>query len=343
LQREIVNFDFSPAWIKIQLLVNGFISMLPNLLLALVVFTISCLIARWAKSLIVEFYHRRGRHENLGLVMGRVTQAALILINLLIALSIILPTFNASDLIQVLGISGVAIGFAFRDILQNFLAGILILLAQPFRIGEEIKVGGFEGVVQEIQARATLLRTWDGYLVVIPNACIYTEKLTILNAFDARRTSIDLGIGFRDDIDEARRLIVEALRSVDGVLTEPAPSAICTGLGANSVTVQARWWTDSKRADDVAVKDHVIPAIMERLFEHGIEIAYPTHQVLFHDQTEEVDGDRRRQRAGWPAGKGDVPRPRRISDALSRLAETTGQGNGDGRASASSVAAKKRE
>jgi small-conductance mechanosensitive channel len=275
--------------------------------------------------------------------MGRVTQAALILINLLIALSIVLPTFNASDLIQVLGISGVAIGFAFRDILQNFLAGILILLAQPFRIGEEIKVGGFEGVVQEIQARATLLRTWDGYLVVIPNACIYTEKMTILNAFDARRTSIDFGIGFRDDLDEARRLIVEALRSVDGVLAEPAPAAICTGLGVNSVTVEARWWTDSKRADDAAVKDRAIPAITGRLFEHGIEIAYPTHQVLFHDQTEEVDGDRQRQRAGWPAGKGDVPRPRRISDALSHLAETTRQGNGDGKASASSVTAKKRD
>ena len=155
--------------------------------------------------------------------------------------------------------------------------------------------------------------------------------MTFFNAYEARRTSIDLGIGFRDDLDETRRLIVEALRSVDGIPTEPAPSAIRTGLGANSVTVQARWWTDSKRADDVAVKDRVIPAVMGRLFEHGIEIAYPTHQVLFHGQTEEVDGDRQRQRAGWPAGRGDVPRPRRISDALSRLAETTGQGNGNGR------------
>jgi small-conductance mechanosensitive channel len=338
-----MNFDFSPAWTKIQLLVNGFISMMPNLMLALVVFTISCLVARWAKSLIVGFYHRRGRHENLGLVLGRVTQAALILINLMIALSIVLPSFNARDLIQVLGISGVAVGFAFRDILQNFLAGILILLAQPFRIGEEIKVGGFEGVVHEIQARATLLRTWDGFLVVIPNACIYTEKLTILNAFDARRTTIDFGIGFRDNLDEARRLIIEALRSVDGVLQEPAPSAMCTGLGANSVTVQARWWTDSKHADDVAVRDRVIPAVMQRFFENGIEIAYPTHQVLFHDQTEEVDGDRRRQRAGWPAGKGDVPRPRRISDALSHLAATSGQANGNGSSSASTANGRREE
>jgi small conductance mechanosensitive channel len=325
-----MNFDVSPAWAKIQGIVNGAASMLPNVVLALVLFTISCLLARWSKSLIVGFYRRRGRHQNLGVLLGRVVQAGLILINLMIAFSIILPSFSARDLIQVLGISGVAIGFAFRDILQNFLAGLLILLTEPFRVGEEIQVGNYNGVVQDIQARATLLKTWDGFLVVIPNACIYTEKLTILNAYDARRTVVEFVVGFRDDLDEARRLIVEAAGGADGVLKEPAPSAVCTGIAANGVTVRVRWWTDSKRGDDVAVTDRVIPAIKKRLLENGIEIAYPTQQVLFHDQTEEVDGDRRRQRAGWPAGKGDVPRPRRLADALSRLAETAVRGNGNG-------------
>ena len=250
-----MNFDISPAWAKIQGIVNGFIFMLPNLVLALIVFTISCLIARWAKSLIVGFYRRRGRHENLGLVMGRVVQAGLILLNLMIALSIVLPSFHARDLIQVLGISGVAIGFAFREILQNFLAGILILLAEPFRVGDEIQAGGFTGFVQEIQARATLLKTSDGFLVVIPNSNIYTEKLTVLNAYDARRTSLDVSISFRDSLEEVRRLMVEAIHDVDGVLREPQPSAVCVGIGGNSVTVQARWWTDSKHNDDAAVKD----------------------------------------------------------------------------------------
>jgi small-conductance mechanosensitive channel len=337
-----VNFDVSPAWAKIQGILSAAAFMLPNVVLALVLFTISCLLARWAKGLIVGFYRRRGRHQNLGVLMGRVVQALLILVNLLIALSIILPSFSARDLIQVLGISGVAIGFAFRDILQNFLAGLLILLAEPFRVGEEIQVGSQEGVVQEIQARATLLRTWDGFLVVIPNATIYTEKLTILNAYDARRSSVEFVVGFRDDLDEARRLIVEALGGVDGVLKEPGPSAICTGIAANGVCVRARWWTDSKHADDVAVTDRAIPAIKNRLFENGIEIAYPTHQVLFHDQTEEVDGDRRRQRAGWPAGQGDVPRQRRLGDVLSRLVETTARGNGNGDGSASDSGAESR-
>lgn len=234
-----MNFDVSPAWAKIQGIVSGAAFMLPNVVLALVLFSISCLIARWAKGLIIRFYSRRGRHQNLGVLLGRVAQALVILFNLMIALSIVLPSFSARDLIQVLGISGVAIGFAFRDILQNFLAGLLILLAEPFRIGEEIQVGSREGVVQEIQARATLLKTWDGFLVVIPNATIYTEKLTILNAYDARRTSVEFVIGFRDDLDEARRLIVESLADTDGVLKEPGPSAVYTGIAANGVCVRA--------------------------------------------------------------------------------------------------------
>jgi small-conductance mechanosensitive channel len=336
-----MNFDISPAWAKIQGIVNGFISMLPNLVLALIVFTISCLIARWAKSLIVGFYRRRGRHENLGLVMGRVIQATLILLNLMIALSIVLPSFHARDLIQVLGISGVAIGFAFREILQNFLAGILILLAEPFRVGDEIRAGGLNGFVQEIQARATLLKTSDGFLVVIPNSNIYTEKLTVLNAYDVRRTSLDVSVGFRENLEEVRRLMVEAIHDVDGALREPQPSAICVGIGANSVTVQARWWTDSKRNDDVAVKDRIIPAIKERLLENGIEIAYPTHQVLFRDQTEEADGDR--SRAGWPAGQGAVPRSRRLGDAPSRQVSTSIRDDSNGHGTRSSTQAERRE
>jgi small-conductance mechanosensitive channel len=224
-----MHIDISPAWVKIQAIINGFISILPNLVLALILFTISCLIARWAKSLIVGFYRRRRRHQNLGLVVGRVAQAGIILINLMIALSIVMPSFSGRDLIQLLGISSVAIGFAFRDILQNFLAGILILLAEPFRIGEEISVDGLTGVVQEIQARATLLKTSDGFLVVIPNANIYTQKVTIYNSFDTRRTSVEFGIGFRDDLEEARRLMIEAIKGVNGVLADPKPSPSASG------------------------------------------------------------------------------------------------------------------
>ncbi len=323
-----MNFDIGPAWEKINAIINGAIATLPNLILAIVVFAFALMLSRWAKRLIIRFYGKRQRHQNLGIVLGRLTQWLVISFTLLVTLSIVLPSFHARDLIQILGISGVAIGFAFRDILQNFLAGILLLLAQPFKLGDEISVSNYEGVVQEIQTRATLIKTYDGYLVVIPNATIYTQSVKIFNAYDVRRTAIDIGIGYGDDIDEARRLIVEALSEVEGVLSDPPPSVVATTFADSSVTLRARWWTGSRRADMMRVRDRVIPAVRRKLGENGIDLPYPTQQVLFHDQTEETDGDRARQREGWPAGKQAAPRPRSIAQAIMRVTEAMPKTNG---------------
>jgi small conductance mechanosensitive channel len=108
--------------------------------------------------------------------------------------------FQAGDLIQLLGISGVAIGFAFRDILQNFLAGILILLTEPFQIDDQIVFKGFEGTVENIETRATTIRTYDGRRIVIPNSELFTNSVTVNTAFDNRRLEYDVGIGYGDDI-----------------------------------------------------------------------------------------------------------------------------------------------
>jgi small conductance mechanosensitive channel len=324
-----MNFDIGPAWEKINSIINGAIAMLPNLILATVVFVAALMLSRWLKRMVIGFYGKRKRHQNLGIVLGRLIQWLVISFTLLVTLSIVLPSFHARDLIQILGISGVAIGFAFRDILQNFLAGILLLLAQPFKLGDEISVGNYEGVVQEIQARATLIKTYDGYLVVIPNATIYTQSVKIFNAYDVRRTVIDVGIGYGDDIDEARRLMLEAISEAEGVLAEPPPSVIAKSFGDSSVTLRARWWTKSRRADMVHARDLVIPAIRRKLGENGIDLPYPTQQILFHDQTEETDGDRARQREGWPAGKQASPRPRSIAQSITRVAETIPNPNGN--------------
>jgi small conductance mechanosensitive channel len=324
-----MNFDIGPAWAKINSIINGAIAMLPNLILATVVLMAALLLARWLRRMIVNFYGKHQRHQNLGIVLGRLIQWLMISLSLLVTLSIVLPSFHARDLIQILGISGVAIGFAFRDILQNFLAGILLLLAQPFKLGDEISVSDYEGVVQEIQARATLIKTYDGFLIVIPNATIYTQSVKVFNAYEVRRASVDVGIGYGDDIDEARRLIREAVGEVEGVLSDPPPSVIATAFNDSSVNLRARWWTKSRRADYLGVMDRIIPAIRRKLGENGIDLPYPTQQILFHDQTEETDGDRARQREGWPASKNGVPRARSIAQSITRVAETIPPPNGN--------------
>lgn len=324
-----MNFDIGPAWEKINSIINGAIAILPNLVLAIIVLAVALMLSRWLKGLVVGFYARHGRHQNLGIVLGRLIQWLVISFMLLVTMSIVLPSFHARDLIQILGISGVAIGFAFRDILQNFLAGILLLLAEPFRLGDEISVASYEGVVQEIQARATLIKTYDGYQVVIPNSTIYTQSVKIFNHYDVRRTTLEVGIGYGDNVDEARRLMLEAMGEVEGVLTDPPPSVIATEFGDSGVVLRARWWTKSRRAEMLRVRDRVVPAIRQKLGENGIDLPYPTQQILFHDQTEETDGDRARQREGWPAGKTATPRPRSIAQSIAHVAETIPQANGN--------------
>jgi small conductance mechanosensitive channel len=327
-----MNAEISAVWKQIQGMIDGFLILLPNLVLALIVFGLFFFIAGTVKKLVKRVTRNRRQARNLGLVLGRLAQGTIILLGLFISLSILIPTFQAGDLVQLLGISGVAIGFAFRDILQNFLAGILILLTEPFQINDQIVFKDFEGTVENIETRATTIRTYDGRRIVIPNSELFTNSVTVNTAFDNRRLEYDVGIGYGDDIDLAKQLIMEAMESVDEVLSDPAPDVLVMELAESTINIRARWWIQPpRRIDSLNSRDRVLTAIKKKLVANGIDLAFPTYQILFHDQTEETDGDRSRQREGWPAGKGKVPKPRRISDSLRLLAQTRSSSDGNGK------------
>ena len=326
-----IQSAITAAWDKIGGLVESLIVMLPNIVLALVVFILFFFAARWLKLLVKRITRRHRQARNLGMVLGRLAQGVVILIGLFVALSIVVPTFRAGDLVQLLGISGVAIGFAFRDILQNFLAGVLILLTEPFQIDDQIVFKDFEGTVENIQTRATTIKTYDGRRIVIPNSELFTNSVTVNTAYDSRRMEYDFGIGYGDDVDQAKQLMLETIDSIDDILKDPAPDVFLLELAESSVNIRARWWIKPpRRIDDLISRDKVISAIKQKLYvENGIDLPYPTRQILFHDQTEETDGDRARQREGWPSGNKKVPKPRSIGGSLKQLAENSASKNGN--------------
>ena len=129
-----------------------------------------------------------------------------------------------------------------------------------------------------------------------------------------------MGIGYADDIDTACRVMLDAVRGIDGVKQDPPPDAVPWALDASTVNIKLRWWTDSRRASVVATQGKVIAAVKQALNDAGIDIAYPTRVVLFHDQTESTDGDRRRQREGWPAGEAP-PQPRPMNHVVMERAD----------------------
>jgi len=317
-----MQFNLSALWEKLQAMVDRAIALLPNLAIAAIVFLLFVLAGKGARAFGVRWVARARKHQNVGLLLGRLSQWTLVLLGLLVALSVLVPSFKASGLIELLGIGTVAIGFAFRDILQNFFAGILLLLTEPFRLGDQIVVSEHEGTVEAIETRATTILTYDGRRVVIPNTILFTEAVTVNTANEKRRSGYDVGIGVGDDIEGARAAILAALREVEGVLADPAPQVLVVELADFAIKLRVWWWTDPpQRIHVLQVQSRVLQAIKETLVEHGIDLPFPTHQVLFHDQTEESDGDRSRQREGWPAGaQRPVPKAMRIGEAVQALA-----------------------
>jgi small conductance mechanosensitive channel len=174
--------ELSNAWKSGARIINGGIALLPNFVLAIVVFALFLILASASKSLTRRFTMRRRTHRGVALLISRLVQTGIVILGFLIALSVVAPSFQAADLIKMLGIGSVAIGFAFQNILQNFLAGILLLVSEPFQLGDLISVTGIEGNVEDIQARATVVTTKDGRQVVIPNAVLFTNPVAVAAA-----------------------------------------------------------------------------------------------------------------------------------------------------------------
>jgi len=142
--------------------------------------------------------------------------------------------------------------------------------------------------VENIETRATTIKTYDGRRIVIPNAELFTNSVTVNTAFDARRLEYNVGIGYGDDVNQAKRLMLEAIYSVDDVLRAPAADVLVLELVQSSVNIRARWWIKPpRRMDALNSRDKVISAIKQKLVENGIDLPYPTRQILFQCEFDE--------------------------------------------------------
>lgn len=325
-----MSAELTNAWQTVQQMVNGFFALLPRLALAIIVIVIFYLVGKGIRALVRREVTRKQESSALDTALGRLAQTVVVVLGVLIAVAAAFPTFTPGNLVSALGVGGVAIGFAFKDIFQNFLAGILILITKPFRVGDQIVYNTFEGTVEDIQTRATYIKLYDGRRVVLPNSDLFTNPVTVNTAFTKRRVQYDVGIGYGDDIELAKQLILKIMSDAEGVSPDPKADVIVVDLAGSTVNLRARWWTDSHMGDVLLSQDRVLAEIEKQLPANGIDLPFPTRQILFHDQTEETDGNRRTQREGWPAGKKEVPKPRSIAGAIEKTAAPAEQGSGNG-------------
>lgn len=304
--------DFNPgmALEKLDAWLDGFVRLLPNMVIAIIVAISFYFLARFVRNLIVSRSNKNDR-DNLGRVLGGFIKWVILIVGFMLAATIVVPTLKPGDLIAGLGVSSVAIGFAFKDILQNWMAGLLILLRQPFEIGDQIVVNGYEGTVERIETRATIIKTYNSERVVVPNSDIYTNSVRVKTAHELRRSQYDIGIGYGDDINDAVKVIKETIQKIEGINQDKPIDVLPWDLAASWLTIRMRWWTSSDRASVVKIKAQVIQQVKEALDEARIDMPYDTKVHLWHDQSEATDGDRSQQREGWPAPiEGNSPQPR---------------------------------
>ncbi len=260
---------------KLETWLHDFVLLLPNLVVGLIVALIFVGIAHATGFVLHRSFARAERHD-LGYVLGRFAYWVTLTVGFLVVLTIVLPSMHPVDIFTSLGVGSIAIGFAFKDVLQNWLAGLLILIRRPFMRGDQIEIGAIAGTVQAVETRATLVKTFSGRLVIIPNSDVYTHSVTVNTAYAIRRTEITVPVGLEVDLAHAIETIHGALAGIDDVLDDPKPDVLPWEFANNNVNLLVRWWTKSQRSYEVRTRAQVVAAIKRACEAAGIALPADT-------------------------------------------------------------------
>jgi small-conductance mechanosensitive channel len=282
------------VWQTLDGMYVGLMQRLPFIAIGAIVFLLFLIIGRIIKKVVVTAGERTRLDITLARLLGRLAYAALAILGLLLAAVVVLPSFKPGDLVAGLGITSVAIGFAFKDVLQNFFAGILLLWRQPFVVGDEIVFGEFQGKVEDITVRSTRVKTYDGERAIIPNGVIYTSAVLVRTAYPQRRIRVVVGIGYSDDIEKARQTIRKVVDDNKDVIRDPGPWIYVSELAPSSVNFTVYFWVNSAQKEALRIGDEVVTGIKYALDRAGIDMPYPHSVVLYHDETGSRAGDIRR-------------------------------------------------
>lgn len=265
-------------------IVANFIQLLPGIFLALVVLILTQYAVKGIVRVTTNLSRRVVHSRSLQLLFIQTSRIAVWAVGAIIAAVIAFPDLELGDIIGLLGLGSVAIGFAFQDIFKNFLAGILLLLEEPFRLGDQIIVTDYEGTVESIKIRSTQIKTYTGELVEIPNAMVFTNPVRVLTAADRRRTDLDIGVDYTTPLPLAQRTFLETLHQIEEVLDKPVPEVDVIGFGDSSINFKVRYWTTPYIAEVRRTQSKVAMALKEACDRANITIPYPIRTVHFFDQ-----------------------------------------------------------
>lgn len=260
------------------------IEILPQLAVAIVVIFLTAGLNKLVKYLAWKALDRTNLRKSLKELFQLLLSILVWLLGLMIAAVIVFPGLTPSSILAGLGIGSVAIGFAFKDVFENFLAGIIILFRREMRIGDHIKCEDIEGEVSHIAIRESHIRQTDGQLVIVPNSILFKNPVTVRTNHEIRRVTVICGVAYDVDVDVARNVIRDAVAGCDTVVQDGKPIQIfAQEFASSSINFEVTWWTGSKPVEVRTSRDQVVAGVKRALDEAGIEIPFPYRTLTFKE------------------------------------------------------------
>src|SRR6266498_5547809 len=257
-------------------LVIGVLSGIPNLITALVIFVASLYLARIISNILRRVLNKRKAPAGVTHILAQLTLWTIIVIGTITALQLF---FNVTAFLTGLGILGFTVGFALQDVMKNFASGIILLLQQPFHVGELIGVKGFDGTVMAIDLRSTEMRATDGRIIILPNADVLSNPIINYSRANQRRVDISLNLAHTSDPKTVRRIVLEAMQGVEGFMNMPEPMIVFNNLTNSALELNVNFWIDVTKNDPPHAKDDVILKVKSAFGDEGIEIPHPVQAV----------------------------------------------------------------
>ncbi|QPD00414.1 mechanosensitive ion channel family protein [Qipengyuania soli] len=254
---------------------EGFVESLPALAIAVFVLFLTWITARFAVRISDMLVGRTDIRASLKTLVDTLVRLSIWVFGIFVAAVVVIPELTPASLLAGLGIGAVAIGFAFQDIFENFLAGVLIMVREKMRIGDVIECEGITGKVEHINMRETHVRKLSGELTIVPNSILFKNPVKILTDVDQRRHEIVVGVSYDTNLDHAADIIRRAVEGVDVVLASKGVDIFAHEFNASSVDFLVRWWAGSTPRSGWESKDKVVRAIKSALDEAHIEIPFP--------------------------------------------------------------------
>lgn len=269
----------------------GLIALLPNLVIALLIVCVTWLAAKMCRRLVHGLLSHATLRPSLNQLVDTVVTIAIWIIGLMIAATVVLPGLTPASLVAGLGVGTIAIGFAFQDFFQNFLAGILIMVREKMRIGDVIECNGIVGKVEHISLRETHVRKMSNELTIVPNSTLFKNPVEILTDETERRHEIVVGVSYDTDLDHAREVIAQAMAGIAVINQEKRIDIFACAFNSSSMDFRVRWWAGSKPIDMHRSRDEVVRAIKSALDRAGIEIPFPYVTNTFKEPLQIMRGE----------------------------------------------------